>query len=119
MGTQSSSVYIPNDIWAAGVLYSTHPLPKPAGYPGTHWLGKQEPLAQGIGSDGKEKRSLPHLHVPIYPPQGKKETGKFIADISGPFTIYKNKLNGMYGATSDSFSFSTHIDWRTKARRPR
>ena len=88
---QSSSVYIPNDIWAAGMPYSTHPLPKPAGYPGTHWLGKQELPAQGLDSNGKEERSLPRVRVPIYPPQGKKETGKFIADISGPFAIYKGE----------------------------
>lgn len=55
-----------------------------------HWAHKSLQHG-GLGSLRKEKSSVPPTCVPIRPPQGKRETGKFIADISGPFAIYKEE----------------------------
>lgn len=60
---QSSSVCIPTDIWAAGMPFSTHPRPRSAASPGTHWLASRGLQDRALGSHRK-KSSVPPFHVP-------------------------------------------------------
>lgn len=102
---QSSSVYIPADIWAARMPFSTHPLPKPASDPGTHWLGKPEPSNTAALAATERRRALclPFVSHPSSTRQ-EREAGKFIAGISGLSAIYKEETEWDIGSNQSFLS---------------
>lgn len=88
---QSSSVYILEDIWAAGM---PRPLAKACWLPWHPLIGQVRASSMVALAATERRRALRFPFVcPSHScaPWGKRETGKFIAGISGPMAIYKKE----------------------------